>query len=154
MPPRARKRSKADVLIDEGVLNPAADRVRDPKFREGEFFDPQDLVQVKYEMLRRVRVEETSVTDAAEEYGFSRPTYYQASAQFGAAGIVGLVPRKRGPRGPHKLQGEVLSFLRRQVVPGQPLRARALAALVRREFDLDVHPRTIERALARKKTAR
>ena len=88
MPPRARKRSKADVLIDEGVLNPAADRVRDPKFREGEFFDPQDLVQVKYEMLRRVRVEETSVTDAAEEYGFSRPTYYQASAQFGAAGIV------------------------------------------------------------------
>jgi transposase len=154
MPPGARKRSKADVLAGEGALNPAADRVRDPKFREGEFFDPRDLIQVKYEMLRRVLLEETSVTDAANEYGFSRPTYYEASGQFNTAGIAGLVPKKRGPRGPHKLQGKVVAFLHRQVIAGQPLRARQLAALVRQKFDLDVHPRTIERALARKKTAR
>lgn len=148
------KRSKAHLLLEEGTLNASPEKVRDLKFREGEFFDPRDAVQVKYEMLRRVRAENASVTKATEEYGFSRPTYYQASASFEKAGIAGLVPKKRGPRRPHKIHGEVLAFLKHQVVPGQPLRARELATLVRQEFDLDVHPRTIERALGGKKTPR
>jgi transposase len=126
----------------------------DPKFQEGEFFDPRDLVQVKYEMLRRVLVDNASVTDAVGEYGFSRPTYYQAKARLDEAGIAGLVPRKRGPRRPHKLRDEVLEFLRRQIPSGEPIRARELTKLVRQEFGLDVHPRTIERALAGKKTAK
>jgi transposase len=149
-----RMRSKADALLEEGALNSSPERVRDPKFQEGEFFDPRDVVQVKYEMLRRVLVEDASVTDAAEEYGVSRPTYYQAQAKFDEAGIAGLVPRKPGPRGPHKLRGELLAFLEQQVTPGEPIRARELAARVRREFGLDVHPRTIERALGGKKTSR
>ena len=145
---------KADVLLAEGTLNPAPERVRDPKFREGEFFDPRDAVQVKYEMLRRVSVENVSVTAASEEYGMSRPTYYQAKTSFEEAGIPGLVPKKRGPRGPHKLQGAVLAFLEQQITPGGPIRARELSKLVRQEFGLDVHPRTIERALGVKKTLR
>lgn len=145
-------RSKADVLLEEGTLNPAPEKVRDAKFRDSEFFDPRDAVQVKYEMLRRVLVENASVTDAAEEYGVSRPTYYQAKASFDDAGIAGLVPQKRGPRGPHKLHGEVLVFLEEQLLSGEPIRARELATLIRQEFDLVVHPRTIERALAGKKT--
>lgn len=145
---------KTEVLAAEGTLNPAPEKVRDPKFREGEFFDPRDAVQVKYEMLRRVSVESASVTAASEEYGVSRPTYYQAKTSFEEAGIAGLVPKKRGPRGPHKLQGEVLAFLERRLVPGEPIRARALSRLIRKEFGLDVHPRTIERALGVKKTPR
>lgn len=148
----ARKLLKAKALLDEGTLNSSPERVKDPKFQEGEFFDPRDVVQVKYEMLRRVVAENSSVTHAAEEYGCSRPTYYQAKANYHEAGIAGLVPRKRGPRGRHKLNGEVLAFLEGQVSPGQPIRARALVTLVRQEFDLDVHPRTIERALGVKKT--
>lgn len=147
-------RSKADVLLEEGTLNPAPEKVRDPKFRESEFFDPRDAVQVKYEMLRRVSVENASVTDASDEYGVSRPTYYQAKANFDEAGIAGLVPKKRGPRGPHKIQGEVLAFLKTRLVPGEPIRARALATLIEKEFDLHVHPRTIERAAGGKKTPR
>ena len=145
---------KADVLLAEGTLNPEPEKVRDPKFREGEFFDPRDAVQVKYEMLRRVSVENASVTAASEEYGVSRPTYYQARTDFEQAGIGGLVPKKRGPRGPHKLQGKVLAFLKRHIVPGEPIRARELSRRIRKEFDLDVHPRTIERALGVKKTPR
>jgi transposase len=148
------KRSKADALAAEGTLNPAPEKVRDPKFAEGEFFDPRDLLQVKYEMLRRVSVENASVTDTAEEYGVSRPTYYQARAGFEEAGIAGLVPRRPGPRGPHKLHDEILAFLQTQFIPGEPIRARALARLVQQRFDLDVHPRTIERALSGKKTPR
>lgn len=151
---RKREDPKADALREEGTLNVAAEQVVDPKFREDEFFDPRDIVQVRYELLRRVLVDSVSVTDAVEEYGVSRPTFYQTKAKFDEAGVAGLVPRKRGPRGPHKLHGDVLSFLAAQVAEGEPIRARELATLVRNEFDLDVHPRSIERALRGKKTPR
>lgn len=145
---------KAAALVRDGTLNPSPERVSDPKFRDGDFFDPRDAVQVKYEMLRRVSVENVSVTDATVEYGVSRPTYYQAKANFDEAGVAGLVPKKRGPRGPHKLQGEILAFVEQRHVPGSPIRARELADLVREHFSVDVHPRTIERALGGKKTPR
>lgn len=148
------KHPKITALVEEGALNPAPEKVRDPKFRENEFFDPRDIVQVKYEMLRRVSVENASVTDATEEYGVARPTYYQTKASFNEAGIAGLVPKRRGPRGPHKLRGEVLAFVEEQLVEGEPIRARELARRIRQEFDLDVHPRTIERAVGGKKTPR
>ena len=148
------KPPKVEALLAEGTLNPIPEEVRDPKFQENEFFDPHDIVQVKYEMLRRVSIENASVTIATEEYGVSRPTYYQTKAHFDEAGLAGLVPQKRGPRGPHKLRGEALAFVRQQLVAGEPVRARELAKLVRQQFDLKIHPRTIERALAGKKTPR
>lgn len=149
-----RKRSRLDALIEGGTLNSAPEKVGDPKFKQGEFFDPRDAVQVKYELLRRVLVENVSVTDAAQEYGISRPTYYQAKASFDRAGIAGLAPRKRGPHGPHKLRDDIMAFIEQRLVQGEPIRARELASLIRRELGLDVHPRTIERAVKEKKTAR
>ena len=155
MPSRKdRKDPKADALSKEGTLNPSPEKVGDPKFRDSEFFDPRDVVQVKYEMLRRVLIENASVTEAVDDYGVSRPTFYQAKASFDEAGIAGLVPKKRGPRGPRKLSGDVLAFLEGQLVPGEPIRARELVTLIRKEFDVEVHARTIERALSGKKTPR
>jgi transposase len=145
---------KVTALLAEGTLHSAPEQVRDPKFRAHAFFDPRDLVQVKYELLRRVSLEHASVTDATAEYGVSRPTYYQAKATFATAGLAGLVPRKRGPRGPHKLQGEALAFVEQHLVAGEPLRARALAQRLRQKCHLTIHPRTIERAVAGKKTVR
>jgi transposase len=147
------KRSKGAHLREEGALNPTPEKVLDPKFRESEFFDPCDSVQVKYEMLRCVSVENASVTAATQEYGVSRPTYYQAKANLEKAGIAGLVPKKTGPRGPHKIQGQVLAFIKKRLVAGEPIRARELAILIRKKFDLEVHPRTIERAVRGKKTS-
>lgn len=147
-----RKDPKTAALLEEGTLNPSPEAVRDAKFQANEFFDPRDLVQVRYEMLRRVSVDKLSITDATVEYGVSRPTYYQAKASFDVAGIAGLVPKRRGPRGPHKLQGELLAFVEKQLVPGEPIRARDLARVVREKFSVAVHPRTIERALGGKKT--
>ena len=110
---------KVRALLEEGTLNPAPEKVHDPKFRDSEFFDPRDIVQVKYEMLRRVSIENAPVTHATEEYGVSRPTYYQTKTSFDVAGIAGLVPKKRGPRGPHKLHGAVLAFVQKQLVDGR-----------------------------------
>lgn len=95
------KTAKVKALLEEGTLNPSPGKVRDPKFQENEFFDPRDLVQVKYEMLRRVSVERASVTEATEKYGVSRPTYYQTKASFDKGGLAGLVPPKaRSTRSP------------------------------------------------------
>jgi transposase len=145
-------RAKSDALRKEGTLNPAPDKVVDPKFMNSEFFDPRDAVQVKYELLRRVLVDKASVTDATEAYGISRPTFYQAKENFERAGIAGLAPRKRGPRGPHKIGGEVMAFIEEHFVTGEPIRARQLAALIQSKFGLEIHPRTIERAVLEKKT--
>jgi transposase len=142
---------KTAALLADGALNPFPEKVGDPKFQAGDFFDPRDLMQVRYEMLRRVSVDDLSVTQVSDEYGVSRPTYYQAKASFGEAGLAGLVPKKKGPHGPHKLRGDLLAFVEQRIVPGKPLRARELARLIREEFSVEVHPRTIERACGRKK---
>src|SRR6266516_2229409 len=138
-PKHETKRSKTKALLEEGTLNPTPEKVSDPKFQESEFFDPRDVVQVKYEMLRRVSVDNVSVTEATDEYGVSRPTYYQARTNFDEAGIAGREPKKRGPRGPYKLQGEILAFVQKHQVAGEPIRARELAKLIREEFSIEVH---------------
>ena len=80
-------------------------------FLRGEFFDPRDLVQVKYEMLRRVRVDGAHVTEVVQAFGFSRPVFYQAQALYHRAGLPGLIPQRPGPRHPHKLSDLVVDFL-------------------------------------------
>src|SRR5262249_52624750 len=148
MPVRSRsKPQKLEALREEGTFNPTPEEVHDPKFQENEFFDPHDIVQVKYEMLRRVSVENVSVSAATEEYAGERPTCYHTEGSFDKGGGAGPAPQKRGPRGPHKLRGQALAFVQQQLVAGEPVRARELAKLVRQKFDLNIHPRTIERAV-------
>ncbi len=142
------KRSKTEALLEEGTLGESdAGEGRDPKFRGSEFFDPRDVVQVKYEMLRRVVRDNASVTEAADEYGVSRPTYYQAKASFDRSGVAGLVPEKRGPRGPHKLQGRVLAFLeKQQLTPGRADQSTGAGELGPRKFDsTSIQERSSER---------
>ena len=116
-----------------------------------EFFDPRDLVQVKYEMLRTVEKEGRSVKHASEVFGFSRPAFYQAQSQFKQGGVTGLVKRRPGPKSAHKLTDDILAFIEEKVIEGQSLRARRLAPLIKERFGKDVHPRTIERAVTRRK---
>lgn len=142
---------KIQALRERYALNPQPQKVTDPLFLENEFFDPRDLVQVKYEMLRRARVEGVSVTQAAHAFGFSRPVFYQALATFERAGLAGLVRRRPGPRGAHKLTEEILEYVEQQQALDEALRAGALAKRVLEKFGLSVHPRSVERALRRRR---
>jgi len=142
--------SKTRVLAEHGALNPRAKQVRDPLFQHSEFFDPRDMVLVKYEMLRRVRIEGQSVTQAARAFGFSRVAFYQARAAFRDQGLPGLLPKRRGPKHAHKLTEAVLSFIDQKRAADSNLRASALAAMIRERLGLSVHPRSVERALARR----
>jgi hypothetical protein len=143
--------SKGESLRRHGALNPHPQKVADPLFLRDEFFDPRDLVQVKYELLRRARVEGSAVTEATQAFGFSRPVFYQARALYHRAGLPGLIPQRPGPRRAHKLSDLIVDFLLRHRLRDPLLRAPALAELVREHFDLVVHPRSIERALERRR---
>lgn len=58
------------------MLNPNPQQIKAPWFLSGEFFDPNDMVQAKYEMLRHVQVDGVSKVEAAALFGMSRPTFY------------------------------------------------------------------------------
>lgn len=143
--------TKNASLRQHGALNAEANAVTDPLFQSSDFFDARDLVQVKYEMLRRVRVDGWSVTAAAQACGFSRPAFYQNQDAFMRAGLPGLVPKRPGPRRAHKLSDAIVDFLLEQLRDDSQLAAPELARRVRRQFRIKVHPRSIERALARRK---
>ena len=139
--------TKRQALQASATFNPRHARVRHPLFQGSEFFDPQDLLQLKYESLRAVQKEQYSIARAAGEFGLSRPTLYQAQAHFAAQGLEGLLPGKRGPRQAHKLIPKVRHYLERERAARPDLNARQLAARVRQRFRIQVHPRTIEKAL-------
>jgi transposase len=143
--------SKRDRLRELGGLNPHPDRIQAPWFRSGDFFDPDDMVQVKYEMLRHVQVDGASKAEAAALFGMSRPTFYQAESAFASEGLPGLLPKQRGPKGAHKLNSTVMAFIEERLQHDSTIHARALAQEIETALDLSVHPRSIERALARKK---
>jgi len=142
---------KLAALRRQGSLHPHPEQVTDPLFDAADFFDARDLVQVKYEMLRRVRAQGEPITESAAPFGFSRPSFYQAQAAFELGGLAGLLPKKRGPRGSHKLSTEILEYLLKLLSDDPALRASELAERVLAQFGCKVHPRSIERALARQK---
>lgn len=141
---------KLVALRAAGAVHPHPDTVHDPLFRGHPFFDPRDLVQVKYEMLRRVQAEGAPVTQAAASFGFSRVAYYQAHTAYAQAGLPGLVPRRRGPKAGHKLSEAVLADLEGARAQDPSLGTVDLVQRVRQRFGLMVHRRSVERALARR----
>jgi transposase len=146
---------KLRALKESGAANPHAQDVQDPAFVDSDFFDPHDLIQVRYEMLRRVRTEGKSITEATTLFGASRPTFYKVQSDFDRGGLVELLPAKRGPRGPHKITSEVLRFIEDATASNEGLDAQSLTERIAQRFGLVVHRRTVKRALARlKKKAR
>ena len=91
MPEDRSKQDKLAVLRQHATLNPRPDGVTHTLFATVEFFDPHDLLQVKYEMLRLVSVDERPISEAAKACGFSRPAFYQAQAAFEQGGLACLI---------------------------------------------------------------
>ena len=145
---------KVEALRRSGCLHPHPDHVTDPRFVGSDFFDARDLVQVKYEMLRRVRVDGEPISESAATFGLSRPSFYQARSGFDRDGLGGLLRKKPGPRRSHKLSSEVVAFLELLRSENASLDSAELAKRVLERFGRKVHPRSIERALVRQKKKR
>jgi len=149
----ARRQSRPDpkeaALAGARCLNPHPEQVTDPEFGASDFFDARDAVQVKYEMVRKVRAGGAPVTEAAAAFGYSRPAYYAAAAALESSGLEGLVPARPGPRDGHKLTGEICAWAEQQLAADPALRPAQLTGPIQERFGVRAHPRSIERALAR-----
>jgi len=145
MPTDSRQRARRlQALSAQRATHPHPQAVTDPLFRDSAFFDPNDLVQVKYEMLRSVQKEGRSVVEAAQVFGLSRPVFYVTQELFQREGLPGLLPRKRGPKRPHKLNDEAMTVLLQAVEEaGRMLRGEELAALLAQRCGIQAHPRSI-----------
>jgi transposase len=139
--------TKEKALRESGALNTHS--VADPLFQDNDFFDPRDLVQVKYEMLRKVHKERQPISHVAASFGFSRPSFYQMMSDFKREGLAGLLPRKRGPRGGHKLTHEVVEFIEEILAMDKPMSIPGLLDEVEKRFGVRVHRRSLERARRR-----
>jgi transposase len=143
-----RRGHRQQALSAQGATHPHPQAVTDPLFRDSAFFNPNDLVQVKYEMLRSVQTEGRAVVEAAQAFGLSRPVFYVTQELFQREGLPGLLPRKRGPKRPHKLNDEALAVLLQAIQEaGRMLKGEELAALLVQRCGIEVHPRSILRRL-------
>ncbi len=148
---RAERDGKLEALTASRTLNPHPAAVTDPVFVAGEFFDARDLLQVKYEMVRQVETDQVPVAKAAAAFGFSRQSVYTARQTLARGGMAALMPGKPGPKGGHKLTEQVLDHLVQMLAGDPDLGSKELAAIVAERFGVTVHPRSVERALARRR---
>ena len=141
-------------LKRNGTLNPHPDTITDRLFQENPFVDRRDLLQVRYEMLRRHTAENISILDAAAAFGVSRPTFYQAQAAFNQSGLAGLLPGPRGPKGGHKVTAEVLDYVKTLRAEDPRVTTVQCVQAVQQRFGITIHRRSLERALSKKKPLR
>lgn len=139
-------------LKQEGTLHPNPEKVITDLVEKSPFFNPIDLMQMKYEMLRSVHVDQQSIATAAHTFGLSRVAYYHARNQYQEHGLAGLLPRKRGPKHPHKFTPEIMSFIEEKLATiEQRPDWKLLSRQIEERFGILTHPRSIERSVKLKK---
>jgi transposase len=140
---------KAHFLAQRGALHPHPQRVQDPLFRGSTFFDPRDLIQVRYEMVRRFRVDGQAAIQVARSFGISRQLLYLLVQAFQERGLRGLFPSKRGPKSAHKCTDEVLAFVHVRLAESPYLTADVLLRDIQQRLGIHLHRRTLQRHLQR-----
>jgi len=143
--------AKRDALARDGALNPHPEAIHDALFTSNPFFDAKDLVQVRYEMVRRHRVDGVAISEVSTNFGVSRPTFYKALRALQKAGLPGLLPSQRGPKDGHKISAEVVAFVVDLKAARPKLTTSQCLEEIETRFGIKVHRRSLERALARKK---
>jgi transposase len=140
-----KEKEKTWYLKKGSTFNPKASEVKDELFLKNDFFDPKDLVQVKYEMLRKVEKEDFKVKETVHLFGMSRQYYYKIKPAFDRQGMAGLLPDKRGPKRPFKLTDDIVGFINELVKEEPSVTNRRLAERIEARFKFAVNPRTIQR---------
>ena len=143
--------AKSEALAQDGVLNPNPEAVRDALFAGNLFFDAKDLVQVRYEMVRRHRIDGVAISEISTNFGITRPTFYKALRALQKAGLPGLLPNQRGPKDGHKISAKVVAFVVDLKAAKPNLTTSQCLQEIETRFGIKVHRRSLERALARKK---
>jgi len=143
--------NKTKTLIENGSFNRNAASVSSPMFRSNPYFDPQDLVQVKYEMLRAVKADGENVSDASRQFGFSRTAYYKIEKRFHEAGVDGLCARKTGPKLPSKVTPDIIEFVSQLREKDPDMTNDDIIKRIIDEKGVSIHKRSLQRVQAKKK---
>ncbi len=154
MPRKKKSDFKVDALRQQRTLHASPEQVRDELFVTHPFFDARDRLQVKYEMLRRVMKDGWTASRAARLFGFSRPSFYAAQKAMEDGGLPGLLAKKPGPQGAHKLTDDILEFVDKLYEEGPKLTRAEVLKAIETEFSKRVHRRSLERALGRREKER
>jgi len=144
------QKERHEEMRKNGSYNYRADTVTAEIFSNSFFFDAHDLVQVKYEMLRAVTEDRDDVSSTSESFGFSRVSFYQIRKEFLESGIVGILPKKRGPKGSRKITKSDVDFAEKLV---DTHTKAEIVNILKEERGVEVSKRTLERKLADKKKA-
>jgi len=139
--------NKRQILQQAKAWNPHPDHVTATVFKTNPFFDPEDKVQVKYEMLRAREVAGTPLTETCSKFGFSRESYRHIRRRFYLEGIPGLFGHKRGRKGPVKATEELRGFIRSEHTRDRSLTAEDLARRCYQEYGVTISRRTVFRIL-------
>ena len=139
--------TKIDFLRSEGLLNARAERVAHPLFQETDFFDPLDLSQVRYEMLRYARGENSPVAEACRLFAYSREYFYQLERDFKERGVVALLAGPRGRRPILALNQEIVNFIVHRKIENPRLSGEALREEILRIYRVKCTSRTVNRVI-------
>jgi transposase len=145
------KNKKIEALRKTKNLHLNSEMVQDMLFIENAFFDAHDLIQVKYEMLRRYCIDRVPVQQVVTSFGFSRVTFYETLHTFEVEGLFSLQPKKRGPKQGHKLTFEILEFAKEKIRTDPNLQCEDLLKQIKDTYEIKLHKRTLERGLKGKK---
>ena len=141
---------KIGALKANGTYNEHSNAVKAEHFHHGIFFDPRDLIQVKYEMVRSVEKDNLSVTEATLQYGFSRQTFYTCKEALEQEGIGGLVPKKTGPKTGYKLDDARKQFIDSYLQNHPKAKSDDIRLAIEEKYGIQLNTRTIDRYLAKK----
>ena len=143
--------NKKDYLLGNGTYNKSHKKVKSKKFIENDFFDPTDMIQVKYEMLKEVTKNGKSISEAATDFGFSRTAFYHIKEVFDKKGLIGLAPEKKGPKNPYKLTSEIQRDIDDCISENPMISSSEITKRVNSNKDVNISKRTVERYRSKKK---
>ncbi len=143
------KNEKYEFLEKEGLLNQKPERISPSVFAENDFFDPLDITQVRYEMLRSARIGKTSVAKACKLFGFSREYFYRLERNFMAHGLVSLLGSPKGRRPLIAVNQEVVNFIVHRRIDNPKLSGDDLRNDILRLYKINCSRRTVERVIER-----
>ena len=138
-------KKKREFLKKEGILNPNPERVLCSEFQSLDFFDPLDLPQVRYEMLRLARVGNVSVSEAFRQFGFSREYFYRLERTFMERGYVSLLGSRKGRRPVIALNQEIVNYVAQRKIEEPGLSGEKLRKEILRIYKVECSRRTVER---------
>jgi len=142
--------TKQDILLENGTFNRNYSKVTEQRFVDDDFYDPKDLAQVKYEMLRAVRESQENVEEITVRFGFSRAGFYKIKKSFEKEGISAFVSNKTGPRNAWKLTKDNQRFIDNYILDNPDASTGDIATVLQAERGLEISKRTVERYRSRK----